>query len=214
MLKTISKLIAFMLSGTILLPAIPMIHVLADENTLENFAESALSSSFEEVVEAGEDAVSSPTKASKWFVAVSLDGADWWLFHNQVQKDIRDRYRSSGIRQSELTVKYKYEKDGPLDKNGVPKYKKGDLTGGFGRADLAWQITDVVSPNFGMTYLWEIKPSSYLIDPKKTKGEQQLQGYVNTDSSYRIGNTEGVNITGGSCSAITKKALRTPLRIK
>lgn len=47
----------------------------------------------------------------------------------------------------------------------------------------------------GYTYIWEVKPYSYSTEPNKTLGEDQLNGYVNTDpSKFRIG---GSQISGG-----------------
>ncbi|MCL2718168.1 MAG: hypothetical protein FWE14_05250 [Lachnospiraceae bacterium] len=60
-----------------------------------------------------------------------------------------------------------------------------------GRADL-YKIDG------GFTYLWEVKPASYSVEPKRTQGLLQLQGYVGDETKYKIGNTDGTDIQGGT----------------
>ncbi|MDR0918433.1 MAG: hypothetical protein LBM93_04195, partial [Oscillospiraceae bacterium] len=134
--------------------------------------------------EAFEDSISI-VSAGNWGISRYVDNLSWGFFHYEVQKHIIKKY----------DPKIKKEQEIIFSKN-----KKG-------RADLAEEITDPKSSNYGLTYLWEVKPYSYSVDPKKTKGENQLKGYVGTKDYYRIGNTDGVNIEADSFTVVISEKI-------
>lgn len=79
-------------------------------------------------------------------------------FHKRVQEDIRIK---NHLQDGELYIKY----DKPI--NGKTE----------GSADL-WDRKGQ-DPSYTM-YLWEVKPHSYLEEPKKTAGKNQLDRYINS----------------------------------
>ena len=129
---------------------------------------NAASSQLEVIKEAKED-YSSGSPAGDWGTAIYKDGLYWGFFHNAVQNHIRS-------------------KDDDMEKHELPiTYKNGKK----GRADL-WKI------DRGYTYIWELKPLSYAFPPKLYSAVSQLSGYVDSDPSYRYGNTYDINILSDS----------------
>lgn len=123
-----------------------------------------------------------PESAGNWWKAIFQDHLAWNYFHNQVEQYIRDNNSEMG--KGELPIIYKDAK------TGLP-------TGKTGRADLYKKVVSPLDPNTELTYIWEIKPASYSVETKKTTGEKQLKGYVDSGKpNYRIGNTDGINISG------------------
>lgn len=91
-------------------------------------------------------------------------------FHNQVQDRISLIY---GIRTEYPTCKYS------------KSYLDGKT---FGRADLSQQYG-------GYTYIWEVKPVVYFINPtlRRNSFENQLDRYIDSDPTYRNGCKSGLN---------------------
>lgn len=92
------------------------------------------------------------------------------FFHNKVQENINNRYSNVD---TEIQIKN--------------KYKDGKPTGKPGRADIGMILDD-------KTYLWEVKPMSYSIDPeKKESAIKQLNGYVDSSSEFVKGSNQITN---------------------
>lgn len=106
-----------------------------------------------------------PEKAGDWHKACIIDNIPWNYFHNSVQGYIRD---NKSFKDSELQIVFKEEVENPVT-------KKKSTTG---KADLSLKT---IVGNKEVTYLWEVKPASYSIDPKKSLGEKQLGNYLNQD---------------------------------
>ncbi len=117
------------------------------------------------------DALSSPNKKRDWDIAVWQDGYWYSSFHREVQEHIRDN--NSKIAEKELQIVYR-------DENGNKT--------GTGRADL-YMVLDEET-----TYLWEVKPFSYMYEPQRTEGIKQLKGYVDSEPEYFHG---GMDIADG-----------------
>ena len=96
-------------------------------------------------------------RAGDWRTAIYKDHLVWNRFHTEVQKDIFSRYMSS----KEIKLEYGIEFVNA----------SGKKTGKKGRADIAIKED-------GSTYLWEVKPYSYSVNPKKLLGEEQLSKYI------------------------------------
>ncbi len=98
----------------------------------------------------------------------------WGYFHNQVQDHIVNKYNKihKNKFRKELKIIYK------------PDQEKEDNTG---RADIAMDKGD-------LTYLWEVKPVHYGLNPKLEQEalEVQLRGYVESNDDYRFGHESGV----------------------
>lgn len=112
---------------------------------------------------------------------VSLSGYTWSYnyFHNQVERDIWNN--NSGFMKRELTIRYKDDKN--------------ELTGEIGFADLAMEINDDFSADDGITYIWEVKPVHYGLNPvlEKKTFDDQLNRYIASDPNYKNGSTRIVN---------------------
>jgi len=57
-------------------------------------------------------------------------------------------------------------------KDGQDDLPNGKNDGDKGRADLYRTVVDVSGET---TYIWEVKPASYLINPKRQKGIDRLK---------------------------------------
>ena len=112
------------------------------------------------------------SSAGDWGTAIYRDHITPGYFHNEVIDYIVER--SMGLYKKELPIVFPTPVTNPTT---------GKLTSS-GRADL-YTIDD------GITYLWEVKPASYLTDDgtynRKSKGEAQLQNYVNSNEFYENG---------------------------
>jgi len=112
--------------------------------------------------------------AGDWGTAIFVDGLRWYYFHNEVQKEARVKYRD--LKRKELSLNL--------------------LNGKTGRADL-WRLVleeDENGVEREITYIWEVKPASFSVDPKLTRGLEQLQGYVDAVNAVegqigRVGNS-------------------------
>lgn len=126
-----------------------------------------------------------PEKAGDWHKACIIDNIPWNYFHNSVQGHIKNSPQSN-FNKKELQIEFKNEVENPVT-------KKKSTTG---KADLSLKtmVGDKV-----VTYLWEVKPASYSVDPKKPLGEKQLGNYLNQD--LRIDKNNYVN--GGTTQYIT-----------
>lgn len=151
----------------------------AIRKALQEALEGAAEKDKEEITEGVLDSFSTDS-AGDWSVAHYQDDLAWNYFHIQVQKHIRRM--NSSIRRDELSIAYK-------DNGGNP-------TGKTGRADLF-----LVGDN-NITYLWEVKPASYLTGSKREQAEAQLDGYVASDETYKRGGTQ---IKGGHFTAEYEK---------
>ncbi|MCM1233937.1 MAG: hypothetical protein NC489_27845 [Ruminococcus flavefaciens] len=124
-------------------------------------------------------------KAGDWNTARYKDHLSWNYFHKAVQDDIIVKSQISDNKiTKELSIRYS-------DK----QIEQLDLKKKTGRADLAMKVKN--TDGSVNTYLWEVKPASYIKDPNRTKGLLQLTNYVQSSSEYRIGNTSGTDISGG-----------------
>ena len=164
--RLINRIIAVILTVAVFVTAIPVTTTYAatedvKRNVLDS-VESELRHLVEEFKEVESDKAS-PISAGKWNEALG-DGLAWNYFHNEVQKEIARNY---GLE---------------IEKKMYYKDENGELTGKYGKADLYIQDGDV-------SYIWEVKPYSYLNDPKKKRGEDQLIRYVETGKNYRIGDS-------------------------
>lgn len=154
------RVVALIITFVLLFTGIGVVPVHAE--TEESLLGTVISQS-EEVAEGIVDAKSTPS-AGPWWQALA-DGFWWNSFHNQVQKHIVDI--SNRTIERELYITYGKE--------------NGNLEGKHGSADLYKQTDE-------KTYLWEVKPYSYSVDPKKSLGEEQLRQYVLSKKDlYRLG---------------------------
>lgn len=160
--------LSFLLVITFLLPMFTNVLV---------YAEPLVDEATEEAIEDSQASI--PTRAGDWSKAINEDGFAWNAFHIAVQNDIRGKHVFVG--RSELPIDFRNE--------------NGDLTGKKGKADL-YRRENEDDPE-STTYLWEVKPASYSIEPKLTKGLIQLQGYINSKTNYTVG---GIDIMSGSCT--------------
>ena len=146
------KWIAFILVFALSLSSIPVSQVQAETNATENSKDVITSiktlaeHEVEKDLEAQNDS-KSKNPAGNWYVAIHIDQLAWNFFHNKVQADIKKRYSNVG---TEIQIE--------------DKYKDGKPTGKPGRADIGMILDD-------KTYLWEVKPMSYSIDPEKRKAQ-------------------------------------------
>ena len=170
--KRWKKWIAFILVFALSLSSIPVSQVQAETNATENSKDvitSIMTSAEHEVekdLEAQNDS-KSKNPAGNWYVAIHIDQLAWNFFHNKVQADIKKRYSNVG---TEIQIE--------------DKYKDGKPTGKPGRADIGMILDD-------KTYLWEVKPMSYSIDPeKKESAIKQLNGYVDSSSEFVKGSNQ------------------------
>lgn len=168
----VKRIIAMILAVAMLVTGIPMTTVYAAGDDIKFDALSELKDALEEKAEVDSDMVSS-VSAGDWSKAIFYDMLPWNFFHNRVQADIVAH--NIGKVTKEKKISY-YN-------------KQGELTGKYGKADLCMETNE-------KTYLWEIKPYSYSVNPKKEAGELQLANYVKTDPNfYDIG---GSQISGGT----------------
>ena len=168
--RALKKFIAIVLTFAILTSSIPVISVFA---TTDNFLDEC-GNSLEEVEESIEDSYSVIT-AGDWRTAIFVDNLAWNAFHNQVQKAIKEKYENtSKIVGTELSIIY-------------GENNEESLRGKKGRADIYVE-------DGAYTYLWEIKPYSYSIEPKKSKALKQLKEYKLSKNNYKIGSNQ---IEGG-----------------
>ena len=150
---TITRFIAYLLTLAISISSINVTSVFAEaeaddivKDLSEELAEE-LNDYMEETEEAIEDSASLVT-AGNWYVAIEIDHLSWNAFHNRVQEAICEKYKNVG---RELIITY-------------GENNKESLRGKKGRADIYMIDKDV-------TYLWEIKPYSYSVEPKKSNEE-------------------------------------------
>lgn len=111
-----------------------------------------------------------PEKAGDWYKACVVEENPWNFFHNRVQDHIKYSTQAN-FNKKELEIVFNNEVENPVT-------KKKSTTG---RADLS--LKTIVNGE-KVTYLWEVKPASYSIDPKKSMGEKQLENYL--DPNLRI----------------------------
>ncbi|MCM1468014.1 MAG: hypothetical protein NC086_07695 [Alistipes sp.] len=169
---SVKQFIAIILAVVILITEIPITTVYAENNDVKFDFWSEYNDYVEEKQEVDSDMVS-PVKAGDWRTAIYHDGLAWNFFHNKVQADVVAH--NIGKIQKEKKIPYYNE--------------QWEATGKYGKADLYMEILDDV-------YIWEVKPYSYSVDPKKSAGELQLNKYVNTDpGKFTIG---GSQIEGGT----------------
>ena len=169
------KWIAFILVFALSLSSIPVSQVQAETNATENSKDVITSiktlaeHEVEKDLEAQNDS-KSKNPAGNWYVAIHIDQLAWNFFHNKVQENINNRYSNVD---TEIQIKN--------------KYKDGKPTGKPGRADIGMILDD-------KTYLWEVKPMSYSIDPeKKESAIKQLNGYVDSSSEFVKGSNQITN---------------------
>ena len=130
---------------------------------------ASFNKSYLDVIREAMGDATSDNPAGRWWEPIKYDGMNWGDFHYAVQKHIRAK--DPNIGRTELTINLK--------------------SGKIGRADIYKTVGD-------LTYLWEVKPLSYAFPPKLFSAAQQLSSYVNSNSTYRYGNTDGINIPSDS----------------
>lgn len=155
MKEWIKRFICYILVLAMVIPGIPAPYVSADINEAAAEIADELADS---AVDASLDAIS-PFSKNDWGKAIFVDHLPWNYFHNEVQRDIRDK--NSFIKITELSMTLK--------------------SGKKGRADL-WMEKNAVR------YIWEVKPSSYKVEPNKSKGLAQLQKYLEVTTTDKEGN--------------------------
>lgn len=112
------------------------------------------------------DSKSKKATAGDWKKAIYEDGLAWNTFHNVVQFDIR--MQNTGKVDGEKLITLYNEKKEP--------------TGKSGRADIVYHEN-----NSDDYYVYEVKPYSYSVDPKKALGEAQLEKYVRSYNTIHGG---------------------------
>lgn len=90
--------------------------------------------------------------------AVFVDNCSWNFFHNQVEEHISNL--SAWLVGREQRINYNQLVLNPVSN----KYTK------YGSADL--YLKSINEEGEPITRLWDVKPASYLINPKKSLGEQ------------------------------------------
>lgn len=168
--RVLKKFIAMLLTLALLTSSIPVALVFAATDNLLDECEDSL----EEVEESIEDSKSVIT-AGDWRTAIFVDKLAWNAFHNQVQRAIYDKYRNTAIEVgTELEITYGKDND-------------KDLIGKKGRVDIYMEGKNSI-------LLWEVKPYSYSIEPKKSKALKQLMEYKLSRNNLEIGSDQ---IEGG-----------------
>lgn len=172
------RLISCVLVVAIILQLTPVQNVKAYTNDevyelLKEALKDAIEEDKEEIEEAIWDSYSAK-KAGDWYQACKNpkgDNLPWNYFHNKVQDHIT---KGSKIK-SELKIVYteeqKEKEDGPVKEKG--------------KADLYLKNDDI-----NKTYLWEVKPGSYVLDDKKKQAEWQLRNYVESKEEYEVGGAQ------------------------
>lgn len=180
--EKLTRSIAIILVLSMIISLIPITPVHAESDVLDDniIPFESVFDDDEEIEEAKDDATC-PYSTNDWNTAIHKDYLPWNFFHNIVQNEIVKKYKLIGM-DKELTIKYKYTKEDEKSGLGI----EGKATGKHGRADLYYKkLVD----NVLTTYIWEVKPISYVRDPRKTKGENQLKGYVSSEPNYYIGDS-------------------------
>lgn len=171
MKKRVVRFIAYLLVMAVFMSEVPLSGVSAAEihSILSDLKETVAEVSAEQKEAAEEAALDATSRrsAGDWYTATKKDHLPWNYFHNAVQSHIK-------ANKNEIVL------ERPIT------YANGEK----GRADL-------FLPRQDFSYIWEVKPLSYEIEPNKSKGLAQLSGYINSDKNYRRGNTDGTNIPDG-----------------
>ena len=113
------------------------------------------------------DSKSKTATAGDWKKAIYEDGLAWNTFHNAVQADIRMKNKGKVGREKLITL---YN-------------EKKEPTGKSGRADIVYH-DELNSTEY---YVYEVKPYSYSVNPKKELGEAQLEKYVRSYNTIHGG---------------------------
>ncbi|GHU55848.1 hypothetical protein FACS1894132_12550 [Clostridia bacterium] len=172
--KKFMQIIACILALTILLPTIASLPI-----NIPIYANTVTEAENEAMEDYNYSLLGKPS-AGNWGQAHYKDFLPWNYFHNQVQKNISETlYKDIIFR--ELLAPY--------------VNSKGKLING--RADLYWKIINPLT-NKETSYLWEVKPLSYATPEKAVLAYEQLQRYVQANEPFRLGNTDGVDISGSS----------------
>ena len=170
MKKLFKRIISIIIIISMVMPNINLMDAYATEssNALDDVS-SVVQGEWEKTQEMLDDVASSYSELD-WKTALRVDKFYPNSFHNQVQKDLRDRYNK--LEEKELVVHY-------VNDEGEEKEGRIDLVMNTGIA----------------TYIWEVKPKSYEVEPNRSKGIKQLDNYKRADASrFVIGSNQ---ITGG-----------------
>ena len=145
----------------------------SDGSVPEISIEAALAEEIGENMDAVSDSLSKKASAGNWHVAVYVDGLPWSKFHKEVQKDILKKY---GVDKIKLEMQVTYPK--PIIKENAYTGKKRQYKRGY--ADVSFEKEDI-------GYLYEVKPYSFSVQPKKKLAESQLKAYVDSSPKYKKG---------------------------
>ncbi len=178
--RWLSILLAVAVSLSSVMPT-PVYAAEGNGNDVTSSIQSSIEHEMEKEAEGRADAKSpdSRTKANDWNKARYKDNLAWNYFHNRVQENIRANI--DGIKTEEPIGLRAYNKD-------TQEY---ELTGKKGRADL---YLEEGKGDDKKIYIWEVKPSSYISEPKRTTARNQLNKYVQSISGAQAG---GSQITDG-----------------
>ena len=148
------------------------VNVYADMSNDNTNLNTILEHEKEKEEEAKDDAKSG-LSTNDWGRAHYRDGLPWNYFHNKVQADIIEKNKGLGVSKEEQIY--------GLFINGVKTTK-------VGRADI-------IMTSGGRTFIWEVKPTSYDVNPRRQKALDQLKSYVYSDiNRYAFGSMQ---IKGG-----------------
>lgn len=107
------------------------------------------------------------SRAGDWWTATKVDGCAYNFFHNEVQ-----RYLTNTLFKNTLKKELRIDYNQPVKNPVTNKYTL------YGCADIYMQVVDPTI-NKTTTYIWEVKPASYLTWERRKLGVAQLKNYVN-----------------------------------
>lgn len=182
--RIISWILCVCLCANICTSGIITVFAQSDGSVSVNNINGLINEEVEEAEDAVSDSISTKASAGNWYVAVHVDGLPWSKFHKEVQKDILKKY---GVGKIKLEMMVTYPQ--PIIKENAYTGEEKQYKRGF---------VDVSFKDEEGTYLYEVKPYSFSVQPKKGLAESQLQAYVDSSIHYKRGTKS--KIEDGECS--------------
>lgn len=179
----IKKFIALILTVTALLP---FINTVIPNMTITTYADLSLEDDEDLFDAKAELQYALASRAGDWWTAVNIDGCAYNFFHNKILDYLTETLHP-GVLSKELYIDYKQPVINPVTHKST----------NYGRADLYMRVLSEENDNEDddeyITYLWEVKPASYLTWERRKLGIEQLKNYVNpqlrtnSNKEYLIG---------------------------
>lgn len=182
--RSFKRWLSILLAVAVLLTTVMPTPVYAageNDNDVTSSIQSSIEHEMEKEAEGRADAESpnSKTKANDWRNARYKDKLAWNYFHNRVQENIISKV--GGVKREVQIALMDYNVE-------TGKYEE---IGKNGRADL---YLEEGKGNSKKTYIWEVKPSSYISGSKRNTALNQLNKYIQSVPNAQAG---GSQITDG-----------------